>query len=394
MKFTQVALPLLFSGAAIAAPAVSKTINARSTKVCGQWDSVVTGSYTIYQDLWGQGNADSGSQCSTVNSMSGETVSWSTSWSWTGGSSDVKSYANVALTKTGVQLSSISAIPGVWKWSYTGSNIVADVSWDLFTASTAGGTNEFEIMIWLAALGGAGPISSTGSPVATATIAGSSFKLYSGPNGDTTVYSFVAVNEVTSFDGDLMDFFDYLVKNEGFSTSQYLNTLEAGTEPFTGSNAVFSVSAYSVSISQGSSTSTSSTAVVSSVASSTSTTAPSSTVISSAVSTSTSSTLPSSTQIAVPSSTLKTSSTSTFVAPSSSSTAVVSTASSSAYTAPAPTTTSTKAAVAPSVSSTVVSAPSSAQYTQPAYSASSVISSVAAPSSTAAPEGDDDVCYE
>ncbi|KAM3066056.1 hypothetical protein ACMFMG_010605 [Clarireedia jacksonii] len=385
MKFTQIALPLLFSGAAIAAPAVSKTVKARSTQVCGQWDSVVTGSYTIYQDLWGKDSANSGSQCSTVNSLSGETVSWSTSWSWTGGSSDVKSYANVALTKTGVQISHISAIPGIWKWSYTGSNIVADVSWDLFTASTSGGANEFEIMIWLAAIGGAGPISSTGSPVATATIAGSSFKLYSGPNGATTVYSFVAVNEVTSFDGDLMDFFTYLIDNQGFSRSQYLNTLEAGTEPFTGSNAVFSVSAYSVSISQGSSTSTSSTAVVSSVASSTSTTAPSSTVISSAVSTS----------ITIPSSTLKTTSTSTFIAPSSSSTAVVSTATSSAYTAPVPTTTSTKAAVAPSVSSTVVSAPSSAQYTKPAHSASSVISSVAAPSSTAAPEDDDDdVCYE
>lgn len=89
-------------------------------------------------------------------------------------------------------------------------------------------------MVWLAALGGAGPISSTGSPVATVTINNISFKLYSGPNGDTTVYSFVAVDEATSFDGDLMDFFDYLVENEGFETEQYITTLEAGTEPFTG----------------------------------------------------------------------------------------------------------------------------------------------------------------
>jgi xyloglucan-specific endo-beta-1,4-glucanase len=47
-----------------------------------------------------------------------------------------------------------------WSWSYTGSDLVADVSYDMFTSSSAGGSNEYEIMIWLAALGGAGPISS------------------------------------------------------------------------------------------------------------------------------------------------------------------------------------------------------------------------------------------
>jgi xyloglucan-specific endo-beta-1,4-glucanase len=46
--------------------------------------------------------------------------------------------------------------------SYTGSDIVADVSYDIFTSSTSGGASEYEIMVWLAALGGAGPISSTG----------------------------------------------------------------------------------------------------------------------------------------------------------------------------------------------------------------------------------------
>lgn len=119
MKFTQVALPLLFSGAAIAAPAVSKTLKARSTQICGQYDSVVTGAYTVYQDLWGEAQATSGSQCSTVESLSGTTIAWSTSWSWAGASSSVKSYANVALNSVvtaGVQVSSISSIPAVWKW--------------------------------------------------------------------------------------------------------------------------------------------------------------------------------------------------------------------------------------------------------------------------------------
>jgi Glycosyl hydrolase family 12 len=131
--------------------------------------------------------------------------------------------------------------------SYTGSSIVADVSYDMFTSSTASGSNEYEIMIWLAAIGGAGPISSNGSAVATPTIGGVNFKLYSGPNGATTVYSFVAASETTSFSGDLKAFYTYLESSSSFSfpSSQYLLDIGAGSEPFTGSGAVFKTSAYS-----------------------------------------------------------------------------------------------------------------------------------------------------
>jgi xyloglucan-specific endo-beta-1,4-glucanase len=104
----------------------------------------------------------------------------------------------------------------------------------MFTSSSATGANEYEIMIWLAALGGAGPISSTGSPVSTTTIGGVTFKLYSGPNGSTTVYSFVAESEATSFSADILDFYKYLESSEGFPSSQYLLNIGAGTEPFTG----------------------------------------------------------------------------------------------------------------------------------------------------------------
>lgn len=118
----------------------------------------------------------------------------------------------------------------------------------MFTAASASGTTEYEIMVWLDALGGAGPISSTGSTIATPTIGSHTWDLYSGPNGDTTVYSFVATSAIEDFSGDLKAFFTYLIDYEGFSSSQYINTIEAGTEPFTGSDAVFTTSAYSVVI--------------------------------------------------------------------------------------------------------------------------------------------------
>lgn len=132
--------------------------------------------------------------------------------------------------------------------SYSGSDLVADVSYDLWLASSADGDNEYEIMVWLAAIGGAGPISSTGSTVATPTIGGYTWDLYSGPNGDTTVYSFVASSEIESWSGDMMDFFNYLVENEGVSDSKYITSLQAGTEPFTGTDAVFSTTSYTISV--------------------------------------------------------------------------------------------------------------------------------------------------
>ncbi|RDW79394.1 hypothetical protein BP6252_04032 [Coleophoma cylindrospora] len=275
MHFTTLITPAILASAVLATP--TKSYNKRAaTTICGQWDSVATGTYVVYQDLWDESAATSGSQCSTVDSLSSETITWSTSWSWEGASSSVKSYANVVVNQaTGVELSTISSIPTVWDWSYTGTSIVADVSYDLFTSSSATGSNEYEIMIWLAALGGAGPISSTGSTVATPTINGATWKLYSGPNGDTTVYSFVAETEQTSFSGDIMDFMNYLIQNEGLSDTQYITSIGAGTEPFTGSSAVLTVSAYSIAIDTGSSsTVTSATSAAVAVAKTTTTSAP------------------------------------------------------------------------------------------------------------------------
>jgi len=123
--------------------------------------------------------------------------------------------------------------------------MVANVAYDLFTSSSASGSSEYEVMIWLAALGGAGPISSSGGPIATPNIAGTSWKLYEGWNGNMHVFSFVASSQVTSFSGDLKAFLSYLSSSHGLSTSQYLTSLGAGTEPFVGSNAVLTTSAYS-----------------------------------------------------------------------------------------------------------------------------------------------------
>ncbi|KAI9371513.1 concanavalin A-like lectin/glucanase domain-containing protein [Aspergillus egyptiacus] len=241
-------LTLTLASLASAASLASSTLTRRAD-FCGQWDTVIQGDFILYNNLWGQDNADSGSQCTGLDWASGNTIAWHTSWSWGGGQYNVKSFANAAYQFTATQLSSLSSIPTTWQWEYTsGNNMVANVAYDLFTTSSPGGSSEYEIMIWLAALGGAGPISSTGSPIASVTLGGVSWNLWYGLNGDMRVYSFVASSTTRDFSTDLVDFINYLEDSQGLSSTQYLTHVQAGTEPFVGSDATFVTASYSVEV--------------------------------------------------------------------------------------------------------------------------------------------------
>ncbi|KAH8700655.1 putative endoglucanase [Talaromyces proteolyticus] len=222
-------LPILTLGNAVTGSVIARR------ELCGQYDSKAAGPYTLYTNLWGESSATSGWQCSAVDYQSGNEVSWHTVWDWAGTSNGVKSYSNIELKFNEKQFTSIENIPTTWVWSYTGSNIVADVSYDIFTSDSPNGAAAYEIMIWLGALGGAGPISSTGSPIATVNIAGATWKLYYGINTTWKVFSFVAESEQTSFNADLLDFFKYLIQHQGYPSTQYVGTIAAGTEPFVGS---------------------------------------------------------------------------------------------------------------------------------------------------------------
>ncbi|PBK89007.1 concanavalin A-like lectin/glucanase [Armillaria gallica] len=211
---------------------------------CGQYDSVNTGIYTLYLNQWGKNGATSGQSCAAVTSTSGNNVAWTTSWTWSGGDG-VKSYTNInANNGLNVKLSAINSIKSSWAWSQTTSGTVtANVAYDLFTSSSAGGKNEYEIMIWLDNIN-AKPISyhydATGAAIAivkSLSIAGYKWDLYYGNNGSNYVYSFLTSDKsaVKSFSGDLMDFFDYLTSKQGLSTSQYLITAQGGTEATQGS---------------------------------------------------------------------------------------------------------------------------------------------------------------
>ncbi|KAI0646322.1 concanavalin A-like lectin/glucanase [Trametes meyenii] len=239
--------PLVLAFLPLFASAAPAELDARASidtsSHCGQWDTVTAGPYSLLLDLWGKDGATSGSQCANLVSLSGSTVAWKTTWQWTGGSG-VKSFSNIQLNQgLNKQLSAIKSIPTTWKWSQsTSGSIVADVAYDLFTSNTASGSNVNEIMIWLANFN-AGPISfqygSDGKPVPVASnlnIAGHTWNLYSGSNGANAVWSFLPTSgTITSFSGDINAFLQYLTQHEGVSTSQFLVTAQAGTEPTSGS---------------------------------------------------------------------------------------------------------------------------------------------------------------
>jgi len=235
------------------------SVNKRGTQLCGQWDteSELSGRYTLYNNLWGE-SGYTGSQCTQATASSGTSVTWNTKFTWAGGPYQVKSYANLDLrTGLGQQLSSISSIPTTWNWAWTSpsSDLVADVSYDMWlsTSSTGTGsssTSSYEVMVWLSAKGGAGP---AGSQIGTASVGGVTWKLFKGTVSTWTVFSFVAPSDITSFSQDLKAFLTYLASNQGVSTSQYVVQVQAGTEPFIGS-ATLSTSSYSVAINGGGTT--------------------------------------------------------------------------------------------------------------------------------------------
>ncbi|KAG7382430.1 hypothetical protein PHYPSEUDO_004861 [Phytophthora pseudosyringae] len=239
MKFL---IPATLAVAAVASSATAQ-------EYCGRNDLKVVGDYTVYNNLWGQDNDKTGKQCTEVTSSTSSAVSWKTSFTWAGDSWQVKSFANTALKFEPKQVSAITSIPTTMKYEYTyDGKIIANVAYDLFTGSSASGEIEYELMVWLAALGGAWPLTTSGKPIKTVTLGGIEFDLYQGMNKKVKVFSYVAKKTAFSFTADLKQFFDELPADNTLPQTQYLQKLEAGTEPFQGTNAKMVVSTYSVQI--------------------------------------------------------------------------------------------------------------------------------------------------
>ncbi|KAL8992672.1 MAG: hypothetical protein Q9169_006921 [Polycauliona sp. 2 TL-2023] len=93
----------------------TKVLAPRGPSQCGQYSSISTGSYTVYSNQWGA-STGTGSQCSQIDALTGTSLAWSTTWSWSRNENSVKSYTNVETPFTRKQLSQYTSIPTSWSW--------------------------------------------------------------------------------------------------------------------------------------------------------------------------------------------------------------------------------------------------------------------------------------
>ena len=123
---------------------------ALAQQLCDQYATSYNAPYTINNNLWAM-QAGSGSQCTTVDNVSGSGAAWHTSWNWDGSDIQVKSYANSQGDVDKKFVSDIGTIPTSATWSYDNTDINADVSYDLFTAADINHvtySGDYELMIW------------------------------------------------------------------------------------------------------------------------------------------------------------------------------------------------------------------------------------------------------
>jgi hypothetical protein len=220
------------------------TLPANAANTCTAYGTITQGKYWINNNVWGQ-NSGSGWQCIWDTSTSGNTIGWGTSWSWSGQSNSVKSYASSVLgwhwgwknSNTGlpIQLSANRSVNTGWNYRVTQNGAVTmNVAYDLWlhTISNPSYNNNptDEVMIWLYRSGGAGPV---GTRQATVSIGGTNWDLYRGNIG-WNVFSFVRTTNTSSSTLNLRDFLSNLVSRGWMSNSKYLTSVEAGTEVFIG----------------------------------------------------------------------------------------------------------------------------------------------------------------
>ena len=133
---------------------------------------------------------------------------------------------------------------------FRGTNLVQ--AFDTFLGASPGGSQTYEVMVWLGVYGNISPLSSNGyppTPIATPTIDGVPFNLILGMNDDVTVYSFVAASRMeTTWSGDLMAFYQYLESQNEIFFFIYLVSIEFLSVLFVGSDCVMTTSAYSITI--------------------------------------------------------------------------------------------------------------------------------------------------
>lgn len=246
-----VAAGLLAAGS-LTAMLVSPPAAHADTLICDQFGSTtIQGRYVVQNNRWGT----SATQCINVTST-GFQLTQADGSNATNGAP--KSYPSVFLgchftncspgSPLPMQISQIGTATTSTSFAFV-SNAVFDAAYDIWLDPTPkrDGTNQTEIMIWHNRVG---PIQPIGSQVATATIGGRSWAIWTGSNGQNNVISFVAPSAISGVNLNVLDFINAAI-GRGLATSAwFLTSIQSGFEPWQGGTGL-AVTAFSATVSGG-----------------------------------------------------------------------------------------------------------------------------------------------
>ena len=120
-------------------------------QLCAQYAYHSSSGYEFNNNMWGSGSGQ-GNQCTNVEWVNSNGCGWRVNWQWANNRDNVKSYPYSGKQMNPKRLvSQWRDIQSTASWGYSGSNIRANVAYDLFTHSNPDNpthNGEYEIMIW------------------------------------------------------------------------------------------------------------------------------------------------------------------------------------------------------------------------------------------------------
>jgi glycosyl hydrolase family 12/F5/8 type C domain-containing protein len=245
----------LFTGCLLAALVTPATadITIQDTTTCAPQGSINLGEYFIQANEWNS----SALQCITATSGTAWSVS-TANFNLSGGAP--ATYPSIYKgchwgsctpgSNLPIQVNKLTSARSTWNTVQpaTGAYDVAYDLWTNSTPTTGGQPNGSEIMIWQNSRGGVAPF---GSRVATATIAGLSWDVWTGRQSSWNIVSYVLRGGATSFTNlDVKALIDDSVARGTTNANHYLLDAEAGFEIWQGGQGL-ATTAFSFSASQG-----------------------------------------------------------------------------------------------------------------------------------------------
>jgi hypothetical protein len=226
--------------------------SAATGQICDQYGTTTQGNYIVMNNRWGT----SATQCINVTTSGFQIVQQDGTGNLSGAPVSYPAiylgchYGNCSPNSPlPMQISAISSATSSTTETYPGSGTY-DAAYDIWlnADTNVSGVQDTEIMIWLNHTGTIQPV---GSSTGSATIAGHTWNVWTGNNGQNNVVSYQG-SGITSMSFSVLDFIkDTLSRGSQYGTTAwYLTSIQDGFEPWIGGVGL-AVSNFSASVNGG-----------------------------------------------------------------------------------------------------------------------------------------------